>query len=152
DVLVRNDTGAYVVVEPADAPQLLAVRRIEGENVVVVARDDLGAVRRIDQHRRAPRGIELRRRSPNFLAVVFVQRHQAAALDAGVDDDQVLVQHRRVGRTPAVRAGADAGVPDFLAIEVQAIDARLAEEDEQRFAVAGDGAGGVAVLGFVATR
>src|SRR5262249_50649122 len=65
-------------------------------------------------------------------------------------DHLVLVENWRRCRAPAGCSRADTLVPDLLAFEVEAIDARLAEKDEQVLAVAGRGAGGIAVLAVVA--
>src|SRR5262249_5912723 len=44
----------------------------------------------------------------------------------------------------------DAGAPDLLALQVETVDPRLAEEGVETFAVAGERARAVAVLGVVA--
>ena len=58
----------------------------------------------------------------------MVQRNQALTFDAGVNDYQALIEHWGVGRAPATTAVADNGVPDCVAIEIETIDAGLAEE------------------------
>ena len=87
---------------------------------------------------------------PDLLARQLVERDERAALDAGVDDQQLAEQERRSARAPAVGALADAGLPLLLAVQVEAKHARLAEEDIQPLAVAGRRAGGIAVIGAFA--
>src|SRR5262249_33907880 len=91
-------------------------------------------------------------RAPLLLAGHLVERHQRAALDAGVDDQQALVEHRRGARAPARGARADADVPELLAGQVEAEHPRPAEEEVQPFAAAGRRARGIAVSAVVARR
>jgi len=60
--------------------------------------------------------------------------------------NEVLVKNRGRAGAPAVRPLADALSPNLLAVEVEAIDARLAEEDVQTLAVADRRVGGIAVV------
>src|SRR5262249_31974411 len=102
-----------------------------------------------DEDRRIPGGVNLGS-APGFLPGHFVQRDQGVALDAGVDNKKVLVEHRRGARAPAIDALADLGVPELLAVEVEAVDSRLAAEDVEALAIDERGAGGVPVVGTFA--
>src|SRR5207253_9762882 len=52
-----------------------------------------------------------------------------------VNDDQVLVEDGRSRRAPVAHVSADIGPPDFLAVEIEAIDTRRPEEGVQVLAV-----------------
>ena len=83
---------------------------------------------------------------PDFLAGLLVQGDQRLAFDAGVDEHQVAVKHRRGGGTPSVELGADIGVPELRAGVVEGEYARLDEESVEPFVVGSGGARRVAVF------
>src|SRR5262249_28299010 len=88
--------------------------------------------------------------APQFLAVLLVQCNDGAAFDAGVDEESVLVNDRRRARSPAVRLLPYRDVPEFLAVQVEAVNAGLAEENVEALAVQSRRARGVAVVGAFA--
>src|SRR5262249_38148384 len=75
---------------------------------------------------------------------------QGVALDAGIHDQQVLVEHGGRAGPPPARAFADQDMPELLAVEIETEDPRLAEEDIEFLAVGDRRAGGVTMVGAFA--
>src|SRR5262249_57075202 len=77
---------------------------------------------------------------------LLVERDEGVALNARVDDQKILVEHRRGPGAPAVNAFADEDMPDLFAVQTETENTRLAEEDIQLFAVGDRRARGVALI------
>src|SRR5262249_595659 len=143
DAVFRNHGGAEVALLDAVAlPIFLAGVGIEGAHGIGNAEHDfLLAARHIDERWRAPPALDAGG-LPLGLAGLLVQGNERAAFDAGVDDDEILVQKRAGSRAPHVQLVADVGIPNFLPREIESEHAGLAVENKDLFTVGCRGAGG----------
>src|SRR5262249_13916454 len=135
DAVVRHDAGADIAIDTVGPPQFFAGVGIDGNQPLLNADDQLLRLfRSRHDHRRIPRGADAGR-APQLLAGGLIQGNQGAAFDAGIDDDGIFVQDWRRARAPAVGVLAYQSLPNLFAFEIEAINARLAEEDVKAVAV-----------------
>src|SRR6266545_2010107 len=150
DPVMRDDAWHDVALVARGAPQFLARVRIEPGDATLHAQDKLLAFfGRRHQHGRPPGRADLGS-LPHFLTAGLLQGDQGARLDAGVDDQEILVEDWGGTRAPAVGAFADQDMPELVAVEIETEDARLAEEDIQIFTIRNRRTGGVTVIGTFA--
>src|SRR5262249_8777514 len=110
--------------------------------------DQLIPARKRDHDRRTPGSADLD--GPDLLAVAPGQGDQQSALVAGVDNEQVLVDDRRRAGAEPIASLADARLPELFALEIEAENAGLAEQDEDVLAVRNRRTRSEAVQGAVA--
>ena len=140
------DARANIVRNCLTAPQFFPSCRVESQNQSFYGDGQLLlSGRSINQVRRIPGRVHTRY-PPDLFSAAFVDCHQRAAFDARIDDHEILIQYWRSSTAPAVHFGADAGLPDLLAVQVKLEDATLAEEDVEMFAVGCRSCRGVAVI------
>src|SRR5947209_3960849 len=85
---------------------------------------------------------------PDLVAGLLVQGEQELPwARPAPEDDQVAIKYRRRGVAPDVAQLAEVVVPQLLAAEVIAVQARRAEADGHALAVRGGAGGGIGVGG-----
>src|SRR5215204_3529529 len=133
--------GDGVALKTLAAPQLLTRRRVVRDDRLGAARDQLGALARVDEERRGPAHLHLARRAPDLFAGLLVERDDGrvlALLLIGLHDDEVLVEHRRGRRPHAERAQlAERGLPRLLAAHVVGVEPLGAEVGVDHLPVGG---------------
>ena len=102
----------------------------------------------LQQHRIRPTHRILPLALPDFLARSLVERgtERLPLVLILNENDQVLVEHRRGGRTVRRRKRAQIDVPQSLAVQIAAEQARVAEEDDHALAIGHRRGGGQRVL------
>src|SRR6185503_4797441 len=118
---------------------------VEGEELLEDRDDELGPSFGICREDGRVPGLLDAAGGPDLAPGLPVEGIQGAALDAGVDDHQILVNHRRRRRAPAVRPVTDLGPPELLSLVVEGERPRFPEEDVDALLIRGGSAGGVAV-------
>jgi len=84
--------------------------------------------------------------APDLAAGGFVEGDEGFALDAGIDEEPILVKDRGRRGTPAVEGGSDRGLPELLAGMIEGEHTGFPEKRIDAVGVGGRGAGGVAVI------
>ncbi len=150
DAVGENRAGDKLLGRAVHDPELLAGGGVVAGDALAAAEDHLGLAGGLDDDRRAvgTRAVGAVG-APAFDAGVFLIRHDPSdVVLVAVEDDEVLVKHRRTAE--AVLGGERAGrfAPQLLAVHVVAGDddvGRLQERDPDALAVGGGRAAGVAV-------
>ncbi len=145
DSVVGDDRRADVVLHAGTLPQLFARVGGQSEDLSLHAHDQFfPATGRRGNDRCAPRALDALE-SPGFLSVGFVESDDRAALNAGIDDHQILMKYNGSTRPPLVQPATHVGLPHRLAGHGEGKHPGLTGEHVDLLAVGGGGARRVTV-------